>query len=133
LLVASQVAPKIATFGSDEAYELHDALLHHEGHNAIALGPTVIAGLSAIALLIIDGAGNLAGLFTVIGLAGVIGVALSTRIGAIPVNDRIRELKGQSGRPDYVELQRSWRRAHLVRTVSGAVAFLSFTAAAIAA
>ncbi len=133
-IIASPFARKIKGFDSERAYELHDTLLHHEGHNAVAAAPTLIAGISAVALLVTDGLDSTAGVFTLVGLLFAAGVGLSTITICAPENDKIREeLKSGQVRDPYVERSSLWWRGHYVRVTCGLIAVSSFTVAAIAA
>ena len=133
LMVASHVAPRVAGFGSDLAYRMHDALLHHEGHNAVTAAPSATASVCAALTLILDGVGNEAGIATVVGLVAMVVVVTSTLFVFAPANDEIRQSLTQAERPDYDAIGRRWRRANLVRAACGSLSFMAFTIAALAA
>jgi uncharacterized membrane protein len=132
IVMAVVIAPRVARLPSDLAYRMHDSLLHHGAHNLVAPLPSIVSFLSAVALLIIDGVDDAAGVLTAVGIAFLMGVTLATVKGAIPVNEELRRSLADSGERDYASFGRRWRVAHMIRVLCGVAAFFTLAAAAVA-
>lgn len=133
LLVAQHVAPRLAGFDSDDGYRMHDELVHHEGHNVVAAGPSIFGALCAVVLIILEGVGDVAGVFTLVGLVGGVGVGLTTALICAPENELIRRLRTQDERPDYADARIRWWRGHIARVSCGLMGLAAYAIAALAA
>ena len=130
--MAVVIAPRVARLPSELALRMHDSLLHHSAHNLVAPLPSTVSFLAAAALLVRDGAGDLAGVLTAVGAVFLVGVLAATIGGAVPINDEVRRSLGDPAQGDYAPVARRWAVAHRVRVANGVAAFLALAAAAVA-
>ena len=133
LLAGTHIAPRLRRLPSPLAFQMHDLLLHHDGHNAVAAAPSAAAAIAGAAVLIIDGIDGAAGIFTAIGIVGVILTGVTTARMAAPVNNEIRRRLQAGETDDYPAMQDEWRRAQRVRATAGPLAFVAMAIAAIVA
>jgi hypothetical protein len=133
VLVATHIAPRLRTVDSATAFRMHDLLLHHDGHNAVAAAPSAAAAVAGAAVLIIDGVDDAAAIFTAVGIVGVILTGLTTARSAAPINNEIRRRLEAGETDDYEAMQARWRRAQRVRATAGPLAFVAMSIAAVLA
>jgi hypothetical protein len=112
---------------------MHDLLLHHEGHNAIAAGPSAVGAVAGAIALLLNGVDDAAGIFTAIGIAAVVVTGIVTVRLAVPVNNRIRARLEAGDTEDYPAAQDEWRRAQLMRASAGPAGFVAMAVAAVVA
>jgi hypothetical protein len=133
LIIATHVAPRIRRLPSDLAFRMHDLLLHHEGHNAIAAGPSAVGAVAGALVLIVDGIDDTAAIFIAIGIAAVVLTGIVTVRIAVPVNNKIRARLEAGDTDDYPAAQDEWRRAQRVRAVAGPAGFVAMAVGAVVA
>jgi hypothetical protein len=129
LNVLTVVLPGMRREDGATGIRLHTILLDHAAHTATAIPAVSLLGMTAL-LLLIDGdlqGSQRAALLAA--LAGVVGVTITTVGFQVPANKRIRG--GFVAPSDYRAALERWRRVHLWRTVSGAIAFAGVVVAAL--
>jgi hypothetical protein len=130
LNVLTTVLPGLRKENGDVGLRLHRSMLDHAAHTFTAI-PAVNLMAAAAALLLLDSgfrnAAQAAALVAV--LLGVVGITITTVGYQVPANTLIRE--GKVAAADYAPALDRWRRVHLWRTVSGALAFGGMILAAV--
>jgi len=120
LNVLTVVLPAMRKEDGAMGIRLHNNLLDHAAHTATAIPAVTLVGTTAL-LLLIDGESGARAAALVAALGGVAGVTLTTVGFQVPANKRVRG--GVVAPADYAPVLGRWRRVHLWRTVSGALAF----------
>jgi Domain of unknown function (DUF1772) len=131
--VLAVFAPRTATLPEADALRTHDLLLHHAHHNLIGVLPSALAAACGTAVVIADGVDGLAGVTTLVGVAGLLGAALVTRFLAVPLNTRIRKRLRQATQTEYDKLSRQFIRTQWLRAGCGVLGFAALSVAAAAA
>ena len=69
---------------------------------------------------------------TILGTACFIGMLASTRIGNVPINDRVLQMDPERDRKEFVELWERWDRLHALRVALAVAGLGSLVAGALA-
>jgi len=116
VFVYATIAPVMADWTPEQAWQLHAAMLRHDPDRYIKPAG-VLAFFSSIAVLFVDAAG----------VAGFLGVVVVSEGWNVPVNRRVADQTREMPAAEYEPLLRRWLRAHGWRTWSGVVALLCLT------
>ena len=90
------------------------------------MGSTVVS--CVLAVLVSRGSAGFRG--TLLGAACFVGMLASTRIGNVPINERVLEMDPQSDQEEFARLRERWDRLHSLRVALN-VAGLGFLVAGI--
>jgi hypothetical protein len=130
LNVLTVVLPAIRKEDGATGLRLHRTILDHAAHSATAIPAVCVLATSAL-LLLFSGSGfpDARAPALLAALLGVAGISLTTVAFQVPANKRIRD--GAVAPGEYTVVLERWRRVHLLRTLSGALAFGAMVLAAL--
>ena len=127
VFVYATIAPVMADWTPEQAWQLHAAMLRHDPDRYIKPAG-VLAFFSSIAVLFVDTSAGAASLWLdAAGVAGFLGVVVVSEGWNVPVNRRVADQTREMPAAEYEPLLRRWLRAHGWRTWSGVVALLCLT------
>jgi hypothetical protein len=81
------------------------------------MGSTVVSCFLAL----LSSRGSVEFRSTLLGTACFAGMLASTRIGNVPINERVLEIDPEKDREEFAELRRRWDRLHTLRVVLNVV------------
>lgn len=92
------------------------------------MGSTVVS--CVLALLFSRGTAGFRS--TLLGTACFVGMLASTRIGNVPINDRVLEMDPEADQAEFAELRERWDRLHTLRVALNVAGFGFLTSGALA-
>jgi hypothetical protein len=132
VMVHVVVEPILRTFPLDQSVLLHqvwDGPPHHYMRPAM-----ISAGIAGILILILGpGLVSTMGLLTLGGIAGALGVFLTSELGNVPINKKIGHWTLDSIPPNYAQIRARWRLYNGIRMTSAMTGLLCFITAALLA
>ena len=132
VMVLLGIIPTLRTFSAELDHRTH--LTFDPLADRFMPASGIIAGLTAIALLIVDAdrtALSVSGYGA--GLVGSVGIAVLSEVYLRPTNRRFRGLHSGDLPADYPLQRETWNRMHGVRTALGLLALGGYLVAALAA
>jgi uncharacterized membrane protein len=111
--VALSTVPALATMTPDRYVQTHKLL----GRNWDPIMPLIVLGSTLLDIgLVVLGPTPLTRVLFAGGAVSLLGVALVSHLGNVPINRRLRMLEPGAIPPDWQDPRPVWRRWHLVRT-----------------
>ena len=119
------VHPSLERLGPRERMRAEQELTRRFGAiMPIWMGSAVVS--CVLAVLVSRGSAGFRG--TLLGTACFVGMLASTRIGNVPINDRVLEMDPEGDQEEFAELRERWDRLHALRVALN-VAGLGFLVA----
>ena len=120
----SAVHPALGDLGPEERIRAEQEVTRrYTAIMPVWMGSTVASGVLA-ALLSRGSAGSRS---TLLGAACFVAMLASTRLGNVPINDRVLEMDPEKDQDEFTELRKRWDRLHTLRVALN-VAGLGFLA-----
>jgi uncharacterized membrane protein len=92
------------------------------------MGSTVVSCVLAV----LFSRGRTGGRSTLLGAACFVGMLASTRMGNVPINNRILEMDPGKDQQEFAQLRKRWDRLHTLRVALTVAGLVSLTAGALA-
>ena len=123
------VHPSLAKLSQPERIRAEQELTRRFGAIMPAwMGSTVVS--CVLALLFSRGSAGFRS--TLLGTACFAGMLASTRIGNVPINERVLEMDPEQDQEEFAELRKRWDRLHTLRVVLNVAGLGSLVAGALA-
>jgi hypothetical protein len=123
------VHPSIGKLGPEERIRAEQEITRRYAAIMPAwMGSTVVS--CVLALLLSRGSAGFRG--TLLGAACFVAMLLSTRIGNVPINNRVLEMDPERDQEEFARLRERWDRLHTLRVALNVAGLASLVAGALA-
>jgi Anthrone oxygenase len=123
------VHPSLAKLGQSERIRAEQELTRRfSAIMPLWMGSTVVS--CVLALLYSRGSAGSRG--TLVGTTCFAGMLASTRIGNVPINERVLEMDPETDQEEFAELRKRWDRLHTLRVVLSVVGLGSLVSGGLA-
>jgi hypothetical protein len=128
--------PTKRQFATPVSVQVHNAMLGHQTDRYMKPAG-LVSGISALVILVLAWAGyyHLATssiVFTFIGLAGTLGVAITSRYFNVPTNAMMLTWSLDNIPAEYPQIRGRWDLVHTIRMSCGVLAFTAYLLATLA-